>query len=488
VLARKLTVVLFAVILLATVALATISAYQISRNLAHYKLARLTTLTRATRVAVQNMLSTGSLEDLQHMATQLEASREIVGVLIVNTDGEPMIAPSFEPNERLREEMKEEQPVRDLWLAGKDERALIVPLNGKGDVPVGHLAVVQDWTDLIRNRDRSLLRVATFGVSLAGIVAIVLFAAVRVFVAKPLEHVRDVVVAISEGRAGDEEARVMLGQRDEIGELGRAVNLMQDELQNAHLELLDEHSEKLNLERSLVTAQRLAAVGELAAGVAHAIGTALNVVQGRAQLLMERAGPGDDERKDLQVIIDQCGRITQTVRSLLDFSREKEPMFEVLDLNDLVTGVLGLLTTQLQDVEVDVDLQEGGIPVRIDQAMVEEMLVNITLNALQAMTPGGKLTIATESPVASPTTRHKRFAALRVTDTGPGIADEHQTKIFDPFYTTKDVGTGTGLGLSISYKIAAEHGGEIAVENVPEAGARFSIFLPLLSDEDGTPT
>jgi two-component system NtrC family sensor kinase len=486
VLARKLTMVLSIAVFIAVVILGIVLGQLNIAGIEASKIARLNTLTRAARVAVENMLQTGSLEELRRMALRLASSREVVGLYIVNREGAPMISPGFTPPERLQTAMVADQPAHDLWLKTERWRARIVPVKGAHGEPIGRMAVVQSWADAELIRRGALLRAAASGLLLAAAAAAVLWAAVRIVVAKPVEQVEAAVRAIAEGRMGA-ESRLDLPQSDELGELARAINWMQDQLEQARSTLLLQYEEKLALERSLHESERLAAVGQLAAGIAHELGTALNIVLGRAQLLIERTKADDKARTDLTTIVDQCDRISRTIRSLLDFSRSHEPRLEPVDLNALITDVLDLARAELKNVEVETEMAAGEIRVPADRQLLEQVLLNLVMNAVHAMDGKGRLAVGTQDEVHLASRTNESFAAVRISDTGVGIDAKNLRSIFEPFYTTKDVGQGTGLGLSISYKIVSDHHGEIEVDSTPGEGTRFTVYLPKAGRQTASP-
>jgi len=228
----------------------------------------------------------------------------------------------------------------------------------------------------------------------------------------------------------------------------------------------------------LIQSGKLAAVGTLAAGVAHELNQPLMVIRGYAQELLADERLVDEEiREDLRRIEAQTTRMAAIINHLCDFSRQSKGKREVTDLNHVVTGALTFLAKQLKTKNIAVvqELLPALPPVWADPMQIEQVLLNLVTNARDAMEPAGvgTITIRTELTAGS-------RVGLSVTDIGPGIPGDLQTRIFDPFFTTKEVDRGTGLGLSISHGIVEEHGGEIMVESPvgDGRGARFTIALP----------
>lgn len=236
----------------------------------------------------------------------------------------------------------------------------------------------------------------------------------------------------------------------------------------------------------LIQSGKLAAVGTLAAGVAHELNQPLMIIRGYAQeLLGDRRITDEEIRDDLWRIEAQTTRMTAIINHLRDFSRESKGRREVTDLNRLVREALAFLGQQLttQDIAVVRELDPALPPVLADPLQIEQVLLNLITNARDAIEATGMGAITIRTDVVS-----GGRVALSVTDTGPGIPADIRTRIFDPFFTTKEVGKGTGLGLSICHGIVEEHGGELRMES-PVAdgrGARFTMILPQAGLDDTT--
>jgi len=236
--------------------------------------------------------------------------------------------------------------------------------------------------------------------------------------------------------------------------------------------------EEKRLQQELYRAQRLAAVGELAAGVAHEINNPLTGVLGFAQRLMRKSTSAELSR-DLEIIHGEAQRAAKIVQSLLTFARRREPKKEYANINDIVQKTLELRDYALQtsNIEVTTSLAPSLPQIMVDFHQIQEVFLNIILNAEQAMSEagdGGKLTIRTKEI--------KDYVRVSFTDDGPGIPPEHVDKVFDPFFTTRAEKGGTGLGLSACHGIVTEHGGRIYARNRAGKGATFFIELPLHPD------
>ena len=243
------------------------------------------------------------------------------------------------------------------------------------------------------------------------------------------------------------------------------------------LVILDDVTDRIELEERVVRADRLSSVGLLAAGVAHEVNTPLAVISSYSQMLASKFTQGSEEAKVLGKMTEQTFRASEIVSSLLDFSRTSESSMAPCDLNGAIGDTIDLIGPQLRvaGVSVEQDLG-GGASVVANRRKLEQVFLNLFLNARDAMPSGGRLRIV--SRVLREAERAPLVEVL-VSDTGTGMDETVRRRIFDPFYTTKDGRRGTGLGLAVSYGIVREHSGSISVESAPGEGTTFRLSLPL---------
>jgi two-component system cell cycle sensor histidine kinase/response regulator CckA len=247
-------------------------------------------------------------------------------------------------------------------------------------------------------------------------------------------------------------------------------------------------TERRQLEEQLRQAQRLEAIGRLAGGIAHDFNNLLTVISGYADALLEEGDPAS--RRELKEIAAAAERATILTRQLLAFSRRQVLQPRVLDLNEVVDGIMPMLTRLIgEDIDLVTALDPGLEHVLADPNQIEQVLLNLVLNARDAMPQGGKLTIATtnteldESYVAEhPEARLGRHATLSVSDNGVGMDAGTVARVFEPFFTTKPVGTGTGLGLSTVYGIVKQSGGNTWIYSEPGRGSTFKVYLPAANE------
>ncbi len=304
----------------------------------------------------------------------------------------------------------------------------------------------------------------------AGLVALILMLGssilTAVYVETLIRPILNLHNTMRQAGRGDLKARAPVKRWDEVGELAAAFNRTMEELEQAR------GREEMRWAR-LAHTEKMAAVGTLAAGVAHEVNNPLAGILTCLEAIV--AHPEDVEMRDryLALVQDGIKRIEHTVLNLLDFSRPSEIRPEPTSLNENLRHVVELAQYQLRAnrVEVLFDLAPVEPVVLADHFQMEQLFLNLVLNAIQAMPKGGKLTLRTR--------RTGGNAVTEVIDTGVGIPEEIRERIFDPFFSTRDVGKGTGLGLAVSYNIVAAHNGTIEVNSQVGKGATFRITLPL---------
>ncbi len=242
--------------------------------------------------------------------------------------------------------------------------------------------------------------------------------------------------------------------------------------------LVEDVTEQRILEAQLIQNDKMASIGQLVSGVAHELNNPLTSIAGLTELLLERELPPDFPREHLRVIHDQAERAGRIVRNLLTFARKGVPEKAAVDLNDVAarTSLLIVYELQLHGIDLEQALDAAPVVVLGDRYELQQVLLNLITNAVQAVSglPAGR-----PRKIMIVTSRADRLAVLRVRDTGPGVSPQYAAHLFTPFFTTKAPGQGTGLGLSLSYGLVQSHGGVLSYEPPPEGGAEFRVVLPL---------
>jgi two-component system cell cycle sensor histidine kinase/response regulator CckA len=265
-----------------------------------------------------------------------------------------------------------------------------------------------------------------------------------------------------------------------------------------HLDLTERkraEEQRTRLQAQMVEAQKMKAIGQLAAGVAHDFNNLLTGINGFADLLSSQMAPDDPKRQMVDRILVSGKRAAELVSQLLAFGRKQMVVPRLLDLNVLVRRVELMLRHMIrEDIELVTDLTDDLWQVRMDPAQVEQIVVNLSLNARDAMPDGGTMTIRTANVVLDdaylathPDVRAGAHVLLTIVDTGVGMTREVKERVFEPFFTTKEVGGGSGLGLPSVYGIVKQNGGDIALDSEPGKGTTISIYLPSVGSAEGSP-
>ena len=274
---------------------------------------------------------------------------------------------------------------------------------------------------------------------------------------RSLRQVEQLTCAISRG---DFSAAQEKPSADELGSIVQAISAMSEELNRR--------------EEEIVRSKRLASIGVLVAGVAHELNNPLNNISMIAQTFLElhdKLGP-EQQLEFMTQIDEETERLRVTIKNLLDFSKPKDKEVEPRDLNEVMQKCLGLVQNMLTigNIRTKLAFADGMTMICLDEHQIQQVIVNMLINAIQAMPPGGVLSVSTRL-------LPEHMAEIEISDTGKGIPPELINHIFDPFFTTKDEG-GTGLGLWVSYGIIKNHGGEIHVKSIVNKGTTFTVTLP----------
>jgi two-component system, NtrC family, sensor kinase len=448
------------------------------------------TLALAVRQNVRRGRTTG---ELQELLEGILARPGLVAVVIYAPDAEVVaqtVAPGVEsvtPDDLLRRSLTNREAASSV-VDGQSGRILryVQPFRWP-DGRTGAIEVRQTLREMERQFRRAVRTTIVSRLLVLALFLLSIGVLTRWSIARPIRAL--VAAARAVGR-GDLGQRIPVPRQDEIGELAAEFNRMAENLQAANAEVVRQAEERLRLEQEVQQAQKLAAVGMLAAEVAHEIGTPLNVISGRAEVL-ERAVPREHpERRHLDVILGQAERIKGIIHALLDYTRPRRPALQPEPILPIVGRVASILMdrSHRRGVRLQLELPIGLPSVMADPEHLQQVFLNLILNALDVTEKGGTVRITSgPDPQLPPDgrasiVRGKATAptlAVHVIDGGKGLTAEELNHVFEPFFSTKGRGQGTGLGLPITEEIVRAHRGEIEMLSIPGRGTEVIVRIPL---------
>lgn len=312
-------------------------------------------------------------------------------------------------------------------------------------------------------------RYLVFSVISALIPNLLLLSLVLRTISRPLQRITLAAVEVAKGGYGTEVD--LRKSNDEIGLLANSFNEMSRKMASDIAEL-----QRLN--DQLIRTEKLAAMGTLAAGVAHEVNNPLASISSLVQMMRSQEGHSAETREKLNLISDQIQRITQVTNDMTNFARVRPAAKTDVDINEIVMTSLRLakFNKAFQDLTIDTHLSDGLPPVYADEDQLQQVCLNLFLNARDAIMGDGSVLVRTSE--------NMNEVHIEIADSGSGIADSDRPLIFDPFFTTKSAGRGTGLGLAVCYGIVTAHGGRIEVENNQPKGTKFKVVLPTAGKDD----
>ncbi len=430
--------------------------------------------------ALADAMEEGKREVVRGILKRIGEHTDVAGIRIVDPGGVILqssrgdeVGRTLAPSQRPREGMAPE-PVWDLpertvevfrpilngpscYGCHPQDRPTLGFLNVRVAFPAVDSEMAQQWTTMILS-------------GIAGLIAAggLIWVFFTFLVGRRVDALAQ---TMSRVEGGDLTARAAADDRDELGRLGQSFNAMVARLADARRQLEDRHAEEVR------RAENLASLGKMAAGIAHEINNPIAGMQNCVRTLLKGARDEGQRLQYLTMLQEGLGRIGRTVGQLLNFARQAKPQPARTELPPLLRRCLALLEHELTARHIACSLHlDGGLPVLLaDPHQLEQVFLNVLMNAVEAMPEGGTITVnaGVREREAGP------FVEVQVADTGVGIPPEHLPRIFDPFFTTKEVGKGTGLGLSVSYGIVRTHGGFIDVQSTLGVGTTVAIALPV---------
>lgn len=435
-------------------------------------------IARAVQIAVENALRDRQASDAPRLVSEMVGEHEkIARMRIFDRSLIPVASASDGPNPA---ELKGDDRLRRVLETGHAEAAFdgpkvlvyVMPLRQRTSEVQGVLEIVFHSTAKARvgraTRD-IVIAVGALTLVLALLAALVL----QRQVLRPLSRFAASMLALGEGQPGPP---LPVRRGDEFGAVAEAFNRMAGQIEAAQRQIRDNGEHMLDLEQQLSRAASLAVAGKLAAGIAHEVGTPLNIISGRAEILLRSVPADDPGRAELQVIIDQIDRISGIIRSLLDTIRPQKPEVQAVALAPVVDRLVALLSHMARrgDVSIVTDVP-GDLPrLAADPGQLQQVLLNLLVNAIEATPSGGRVGVTARACQSD----GRPGVATMVADSGSGIPREVVSRIFEPFFTTKPTGQGTGLGLAICRDITQSHEGDLSVESRDGEGCTFTLWLP----------
>jgi two-component system NtrC family sensor kinase len=356
---------------------------------------------------------------------------------------------------------------------------------------LGVLDIIYSLDEIDRKLRTSTLGIAGFALGFIAFASLLVGFFVHRLVYIPL---RDLESGAQRLSAGNLDQPIPVRSSDEFGKLASLFNGMTDALRNSREQLRDwahtleqkvesRTQELRRAQAETMRGEKLASVGLLASGVAHELNNPLTGILTFSHLLRQKMPDKSTDAEDMDLVIRETKRCAAIIKRLLDFAREKQPEKKFTDLNQVIDDTVRIVErpAHLRDIEIALDLDRSLPPIWIDADQIKQVIMNMLVNAQHAVEEKGNITIITrhaQDPRA-PATANKPMVELSIVDTGCGIPEVNLRRIFDPFFTSKDVGKGTGLGLSVSHGIVEAHGGFIEVQSKVGEGSTFRVFLPL---------
>jgi signal transduction histidine kinase len=430
---------------------------------------------RSIRLPIAAAMVRGDVEAVQEALDSVFQIDQVFGAYVYDIAGERVATSG--PRSPLLERRRDARALTAEGTQGSFEErrgrevfSFFLPLfDGAGQV-VGLLQVTRDLSHF----QAYLARLRWLGSAALGLLALVFVLVVLIGHHRAVgRHVRALTGAMEPIGTGGAGLRVPELGPDELRRLGASINAMIGRWESSEQRLRDQRAREAQLERELRQSEKLAAIGRLAAGLAHELGTPLGSVAGRAQRAMRRLPADAPARSELAQLLAELGRVEQIVRELLDFARQGTLNRRAVGLADLIEGVIARSQQALLRRDLQVDSHLPGplaeLEIDVDPLRLEQALGNLLDNALQAA----------DTQVQISAELAEDWLLLRVADDGPGVDGKAVERLFEPFFTTKAVGEGTGLGLAVARAAVAEHGGHLRLASMAGQGACFEITLPL---------
>lgn len=441
-------------------------------------------------VVLNDLLAHRDLTEMAHLPDEISEAERIFGLAVFDIGAGAVVSSRsvtpLRPQLRVMAEaaLRTGRPLaRETYVNGTHVAVYAFPLRRDGHDVVGAAVLLRDLTYMEQHIASSWRRIATVGLLLALFVMMVVVIVTRVTVARPVAALIDGVRRIG---VGDLSHPIAVEGPSETARVARAINQMMTDLDAARAQIRRDLEARIQLEQSveferrMQHTQRLATVGQLAASLAHEIGSPLHVIAGRARLAATSENV-EVMRENLEVIAKQSDRITRIVEQLLALARKRQRRDVPVRLAEVARNVVELLAPQARQQKVELAVVERASDVLAsgDPDELQQVLFNLVMNAVQAQPKGGAVEVVLDAAAERDSLGTSRpRAVMEVRDRGPGVAPDKREAIFEPFMTGREHSGGTGLGLSVVRGVVRHHAGAIKVLDNPGGGAIFRVSLP----------
>lgn len=444
-------------------------------------------LGKGLEIAIENAMRDKQLTDITELLKGLEQIEPALKIRVYDRQGRVFpdaINSAYEGGfqDKLHNALKKDE--ENLFFYPKQEPeyvTLLLPLKGVHGEKLGILVFVRDLHEMRRDlyvtRRNLVISIIVFIFIATPICTVICMS----YIGWPLTRLADGMMRI---RDGNFSPLPLKNHQDEIGILLEAFNTMAAELNNARQKLREEAQLRRHVQAGLQEADKLITIGQLSAGLAHEIGSPLQVLKGRAEHLQLCADQPEEVMRHARILASQTERITGIVQQLLEFTRRCPSHFTQIDLCEPVHAVLNLLEYEAlrKQVELSFNSKEGLPLIFADSGGIQQIVLNLITNALAATAAGGHIKVAIAPYQQPPGTAYgKNIEAVQLTvrDDGCGMSPEIVKQLFEPFFTTRDKQGGVGLGLAVARSIVTAHNGVIKAESSPGQGSLFTIVLPV---------
>lgn len=439
-------------------------------------------LGRSLQIAIENAVRDKQLEDIEELLKGLEQIEPDLKVRVYDQQGKAFPSTSnysFERDfqDRLQAALKREK-IEQFFFPLEDPEyiTLLLPLQNEHGEKLGVLTVVRRLNEMHRDLEttRSNLLVSAVAFVLIAVPLCTLIC--MIYIGWPLKRLIGGMTRIKEGNFSP---LALTNQQDETGILLATFNVMAMELENARQKLKEEAQSRRHVQAALQEADKQITIGQLSAGLAHEIGSPLQILKGRAEHLLLCAEHSDDVIRHARILVSQTERIARIVQQLLEFSRRRPPHFSRCDLRVPVNAVLNLLEYEALRKKVELSFEtEDDLPlIFADSDGIQQIVLNLITNALSATDLGGHI-VVTVVPVPTSCVSVAEAVQLSVRDDGCGMSQEVLEHVFEPFFTTRHEQGGVGLGLAVARSIVIAHNGAIKAESSAGQGSTLTIILP----------